>query len=100
MTFVPVERLFAEPQTSYFLFGPRGTGKSTLAFLRHPHAFVIDLRLNYEFLRLTANPDILVSLVRALSDGSLIVIDEIQRVPSLLPLVHLLIEEKRGGSLF
>jgi uncharacterized protein len=96
MTFRPVQRLFKEPQMSYFLLGPRGTGKSTLAAWRHPQAFLIDLRLNKERLRFTADPDCLKSLVHALPDGSTIVIDEIQKVPDLLSVVHLLIEEKRG----
>ncbi len=41
MEFIP--RFFHTPETSYFLFGPRGTGKST--FLKHVyhHALYIDL---------------------------------------------------------
>lgn len=39
-----IERLFEEPESSYFLFGPRGTGKSTMVQHRHPDALVIDLR--------------------------------------------------------
>lgn len=92
----PIERLFQEPNTSYFLFGPRGTGKSTLAKWRHPHALLIDLRLYAERLRFSSNPDQLISIVRACADGSTIIIDEIQKVPSLLSVVHILIEEKRG----
>ncbi len=95
MTFQPIKRLFQEPQKSYFLFGPRGTGKSTLANWRHPDALLIDLRLNRERLRFTADPDLLKSLVQAQPDGSTIIIDEIQKVPELLPVIHLLIEEKR-----
>jgi len=95
MTFQTYERLFQEPKSSYFLFGPRGTGKSTLAAWRHPNALLIDLRLHRERLRFSSDPDHLKSLVHALPDGSTIVIDEIQKVPDLLPIVHLLIEEKR-----
>src|SRR5207244_3678453 len=87
---------FQEPKTSYFLFGPRGTGKSTLAALRHPEAYFIDLRLQKERLKFGADPDRLRSVVEALPQGSTIVIDEIQKVPDILPIVHLLIEEKRG----
>ena len=95
MTFKHIERLFPEPESSYFLFGPRGTGKSTLAAMRHPNALLIDLRLHRERLRFTANPDELISLVHGYPDGFVIVIDEIQKVPDLLPIVHILIEEKR-----
>lgn len=96
MTFQPIQRIFAEPQKSYFLFGPRGTGKSTMASSRHPQALLIDLRITRERLRFLANPDLLLTLVRGQPDGQTIVIDEIQKVPELLSLIHVLIEEKRG----
>lgn len=96
MTIHHVERLFKEPNTSYFLFGPRGTGKSTLAAIRHPNALLIDLRLHKERLRFTLDPDQLKSIVHAQPEGTIIIIDEIQKVPNLLPVVHILIEEKRG----
>ncbi len=91
-----VKRLFQEPETSYFLFGPRGTGKSTLAAERHLDALLIDLRLHNERLRFTTNPDLLISLVSGYPDGTVVVIDEIQKIPDLLPLIHVLIEKKRG----
>ena len=96
MTFHQIERLFQEPEMSYFLFGPRGTGKSTLAAWRHPNALLIDLRLNKERLRFSSNPDELKSLVQAQPDGTTIIIDEIQKLPDLLSIVHILIEEKRN----
>ncbi len=96
MTINHVKRIFQEPETSYFLFGPRGTGKSTFASMSHPSALLIDLRLYKERLRFTANPDQLISLVHACSNENVIIIDEIQKVPNLLPVVHILIEEKRG----
>jgi len=96
MTFQLRKRAFPEPESSYFLFGPRGTGKSTLASVRYPNALLIDLRLSKERLRFSSDPDQLKILVQAQPEGSVIVIDEIQKVPDLLSLVHLLIEEKRG----
>jgi len=96
MTFKHVKRLFLEPKKSYFLLGPRGTGKSTLVAHRHPDALVIDLRLHKERLRFTADPDLLQSVVQAQPEGCTIVIDEIQKVPNLLPVIHLLIEQKKG----
>lgn len=95
MTLEHVERFFPEPSGSYFLLGPRGTGKSTLVTKRHPQSLVIDLRIKKEFLRFSINPDLLIDLVLALPDGSCIIIDEIQKLPDLLPIVHLLIEKKR-----
>lgn len=90
-----INRIFTEPQQSYFLFGPRGTGKSTMVQHHHPEALLIDLRLADIRYRLTANPDELQEMVNAQPQGKTIIIDEIQKVPDLLPLVHLLIEKKR-----
>lgn len=77
---------------SFFLFGPRSTGKSTL--IREQlkgRAQVIDL-LNSEIrLRLLNRPADLEYLVQA----PVVVIDEIQKIPELLDEVHRLIEEKK-----
>lgn len=91
-----IKRLFKEPNQSYFLFGPRGTGKSTMTAERHPDALLVDLRMAEIRYRLSANPDYLKELVMAQSDGSTIIIDEIQKIPELLPIVHMLIEKKRN----
>lgn len=95
MTGQYVKRLFEEPGKSYFLFGPRGTGKSTLSRLRHPRALIIDLRLPEVKLKLAGTPHYLLELVRAQPRGHVIIVDEIQKVPELLSLVHVLIEEKK-----
>ncbi len=96
MTFDHINRFFEGPKKSYFLFGPRGTGKSTLSQWRHPDALIIDLRLSDLKLRLATNPQHLLELVRAQPKGQTVIIDEIQKVPELLSLVHVLIEEKQG----
>ncbi|MBP7073866.1 MAG: ATP-binding protein [Rhabdochlamydiaceae bacterium] len=96
MTFQYVNRLFEEPKKSYFLFGPRGTGKSTLSRSLHPKALMIDLRLSDLKLKLAGNPQYLLEMVRAQPKGQVIIIDEIQKIPELLSLVHVLIEEKQG----
>ena len=89
-----IGRLFEPPRQSYFLFGPRGTGKSTLIRRLYPGAIYIDL-LDPEALRLySAAPERLRERILASPAASTVVIDEIQRVPSLLGLVHALIEEK------
>ncbi len=38
-----VGRFFQHPENSYFLFGPRGTGKTTLLKQRFPNALYVDL---------------------------------------------------------
>ncbi len=90
-----VERLFIEPEQSYFLFGPRGTGKSTLIKARHPQALYINLLLSSVRRELQTRPEGLLERVRAQPRGQTIVIDEIQKIPELLSLVHVLIEEKK-----
>ncbi len=82
---------------SFFLFGARGTGKST--FLRHFFAghdvLWIDLLLPQEEHRFALRPELLAEQVAARPPGSQwVVIDEVQKVPKLLDVVHALIESK------
>lgn len=94
MEFIP--RFFKPPKQSYFLFGPRGTGKSTWLKAQYPNALWIDL-LNLDVLRqYLAAPERLRQVAAALPDGSQIVIDEVQKIPDILSEVHALIEQKRG----
>lgn len=88
-------RLLEPPDSSILLFGPRGTGKST--WIRHhlPDATVYDLLDTAESLRLSRDPGSLFREVELLSQGSWVVIDEIQKVPALLDEVHRLIETRQ-----
>lgn len=88
---------FLQPfsQKSYFLFGPRGTGKSTWIKQNYPHATIIDLLEPELYRQYKAFPERLRERVEALNEKTTFVIDEIQKVPSLLSLVHALIEEKK-----
>ncbi len=90
------ERLFKEPNSSYFLFGPRGTGKSTWLKKHHEHSLWIDLLDAPTFRSFVARPELLIELVEANKDKKYVVIDEIQKVPDLLSVVHSLIEKKWG----
>lgn len=87
-----VGRFFQEPARHYFLFGPRGTGKSTWLRERHPDALRIDLLAPEQHRSLLARPERLRELVLATPSGAVVVIDEVQRVPALLDVVHELIE--------
>ncbi|MEI7973433.1 MAG: AAA family ATPase [Bdellovibrio sp.] len=83
--------------SSFFLFGPRGSGKSTLIknlpFLKN--ALVIDLLKPQVEDRYRLDPGLLEKEVSALHAGDWVVIDEVQKLPKLLDLVHSLIEEKK-----
>jgi predicted AAA+ superfamily ATPase len=89
-----IPRLFSAPKQSFFLFGPRGTGKSTYLRKHYRDALWIDLLKPDEFRKFSARPEILIELVHANQEKNEIVIDEIQKVPALLPAIHSLIEEK------
>ena len=77
---------------SHFLFGPRQTGKTSL--IRHslPKAKVYDLLDSSVFLAFGRNPGRLEEELGP--EDSIVVIDEIQRLPSLLNEVHRLIESR------
>lgn len=81
---------------SLFLFGARGVGKSTLLRNRvQRDAFAtINLLSDVEFFALSQRPESLRERLTRAPRGSLVIIDEVQRVPALLNLVHLLIEEQ------
>lgn len=83
-----VTRFFQDPGTSFFLFGPRGTGKSTWLRQNLPGAILVDL-LRPEAERLyRARPEALDEVVEAQRPGATIILDEIQRAPELLTVVH------------
>ncbi len=78
---------------SFFLLGPRSTGKSFLIREQlHADAFVIDLLKSDNFLRLSNRPSELADMIQA-SARSIVVIDEVQKLPPILDEVHRLIEE-------
>ena len=90
-----IRRFFVPPRTSFFLFGPRGTGKSTFVRQSFPKAVYLDL-LDPERVRsLSAMPERLKEIVQAHGESRCMVIDEIQRVPDLLMVVHSLIESQK-----
>jgi predicted AAA+ superfamily ATPase len=88
-------RFFRPPGQSFFLFGPRGTGKTTWLEHAFPQALVVDLLRPDVYREMSARPERLAELVLANEDQSPIVLDEIQRVPELLNVVHHLSEQRR-----
>lgn len=88
-------RLLKIPKESIFLFGPRGTGKSTWIKQRFPLATCYDLLQTSEVLRLSKNPSLLYEELSGEAKRAWVVLDEVQKVPPLLDEVHRLIEEKK-----
>jgi predicted AAA+ superfamily ATPase len=88
-------RFISPPKAkSFFLFGPRGTGKTTWVKSAFPKAVYIDLLEAELFNDLTANPQRLSSFIPP-DFKEWVIIDEVQRIPDLLHEVHRLIEAKK-----
>ncbi len=86
-------RILELPRGSFFLFGPRGIGKSTWARRCLAHAKRFDLLDEGLYQDLLRNPLQFRDELRTLAKSSWVVVDEIQRIPSLLNEVHRSIEE-------
>ena len=80
---------------SFFLFGPRATGKSFLIRQQlREDSVVIDLLDNRVYAELLEKPHHLSQILALQPQQKTVVIDEVQRIPELLNEVHRLIEEK------
>ncbi|NBX18837.1 MAG: ATP-binding protein [Proteobacteria bacterium] len=94
------QRLIKLPEEhSFFLFGARGTGKTTLLRANYPDALKIDLLDHETEAALSLNPHHLAALIGPAS-SNYVVIDEIQKVPQLLDEVHRLIETRGNEKIF
>ncbi len=87
-----IPRFLQLPTGSCFLFGPRGTGKTTLLHERLPDALFVNLLRPEVQREMAARPERLRELVVGNPDRRDVVVDEVQRVPELLHVVHDLIE--------
>jgi predicted AAA+ superfamily ATPase len=94
MAFIP--RLLATGRDHFFLLGPRGTGKTSWCAQQYPDALRIDLLNPAVLRRYSVEPEYLINIVEANTKARHIVIDEVQKLPALLEVVHLLIERKAG----
>lgn len=89
-------RFFKVPSGHFFLLGPRGTGKTSWTQQQFPDALRVDL-LDPGTLRvMAAQPERLRERLGAMPGTKTVVIDEVQKLPELLEVVHGLIEEKTG----
>ena len=89
-----VQRLLSLPGRSFFLFGPRGTGKSTWISHALPGAVKFDLLKGDLYLELSKKPSLLEAKIGKLKRGCWVCIDEVQKIPNLLDEVHRLIETR------
>lgn len=88
------KRIIQKPSKSFFLLGPRGTGKTTwLKTL--PFNLTIDLLNSRSRLELLRDPSRLIEMVAHLKPNSWVLIDEVQKIPQLLNEVHFLYESKK-----
>ena len=90
-----LQRILKVPQQSFFLMGPRGSGKSTWLRATFPDAHVFDLLSEETYQRLLARPGLFADELRAVPTDQWVIVDEVQRLPGLLNEVHRFSEEKR-----
>ena len=89
-----IKRYFKGPKSSYFLLGPRGTGKTTWLKLKCKNGLIIDLLEPSVYRRFKARPERLREIIEGNPEKRIVILDEIQKVPELLNAVHTLMEEK------
>ena len=91
------QRLFqGVPRESFFLFGPRGTGKTTWLKQKYPEALWINFLDSREEREFSMRPELLRERVEGAPQQKRIIIAEVQKVPEVLNVVHQLIEEKKS----
>jgi predicted AAA+ superfamily ATPase len=92
---IMIRRIYRVSSKSFFLFGPRGVGKSTWIKSRGGFDLLIDLLKHSTFLDLQREPSLLEAKTAHLQKGQTVFIDEIQKIPALLDEVHRIMEEKK-----
>lgn len=91
-----VTRILKKPlehRKSFFLLGPRATGKTFWIKQKLPNAVYIDLLDMEMYTRLLSHPNALKDFI-PMGYHDWIILDEIQRIPALLNEVHRLIENE------
>lgn len=91
-----LQRFLQPAKGSFFLLGPRGTGKTRWTEQSFPEALRVDLLDPVRLRELSARPERLRELVAGHAENKCVVIDEIQKCPALLEVVHSLIEADRA----
>lgn len=91
--FQRIAPLPTKPEASFFLWGPRKTGKSSLIKQLYSDVWRVDLLNTDNFSKYSVRPALLREECLARSSPRFVLIDEIQKIPALLDEVHLLIED-------
>lgn len=91
MEYVRILQLSEVQSESLFLWGARQVGKSTLLNKLFPNAICYDLLKSDEYARMSRRPQLLREELERLDEKSLVIIDEVQKLPELLDEVHWLI---------
>jgi len=86
-------RLLKLPERSFFLFGPRGSGKSTWLRQHLSDGYLIDLLNEGKYQELLARPQLFADEISGVDRARWVIVDEAQRLPNLLNEVHRLIEK-------
>lgn len=86
-----IQKIVDAENDSVFLWGARQVGKSTLVKKIYPKAKVYDLLMSDEYGRLMRRPQLLREELQHLDEETLVILDEIQKIPQLLDEVHWLI---------
>ena len=88
------KKIATSSEQSYFLFGPRGVGKSWFVENIYKKALLFDLLDSEIYTRFSASPHRLSEYIPS-SFKQWVIIDEIQKIPELLNEVHRLIEKRK-----
>jgi predicted AAA+ superfamily ATPase len=83
------------PKKSFFLWGQRQTGKSSLLRETFKNDLYINLLESDLFLEYSTRPSLLRERLNHLKAGEIVIIDEVQKIPSLLDEIQNLIESKK-----
>ncbi len=96
-----IHRLLTKPENSFFLFGARGTGKTTWLRQNFPvkDTLFIDLLKSSEYLPYKMNPGLLRDQIQS-GEYKFVVLDEIQKLPELLDEIHSLIFDYKNKIQF
>ena len=94
------KRIFSPSSRSFFILGPRGTGKSTWLKNRYKKAIFYDLLNPSLYLKLRKNPELFRQEILAIPEDSIVIIDEVQKLPILLDDVHHFLAQRSNHKQF